>query len=207
MATLADIRTYISRDLRDTGNATFSVAEVDDLANQGIDALAAFYPREVAQSIGTVASGVFTYSVSAFNSVFRVDIHDSSGVYRDEIPRSTGDGRNSGWEVHASILYTPPMWKLTVGDTLTAFGYAGYTQLSASTQTSDLDASGLWAVRVFAQAQGFKRLLNDRAKYQQWQTEANNTDVGLVQLNNAYFSAQRDWASEQRRLRKLRRAG
>lgn len=207
MATLATLRTYVAQDLRDPTNATFSTGEVDDLINQGIDALAAFYPREIVQTIGTVATDVFTYAVTDFKNIFRIDVYKSDGDYRATLPHGYGDGPNSGWELHGGVLYIPPSWPLVAGDTLRAFGYGAYTELSASTQTTDVDASGIWAIRVFAQSEAFQRLMNDRAKFQQWQSDANNTDVSLVQLATVMNQARSRWADEQRRLRKIRKLG
>src|SRR5687767_10842399 len=103
MATLADLRTYVSRDLRDPNNNTFSTTEVDDLVNQGIDALADVYPKEIVTTVGTVSGGVLTYSVSSYSNIYRVDIYTSDGSYRTEIPHAF-EGRNSGWETHGSVL-------------------------------------------------------------------------------------------------------
>lgn len=206
MATLSDLRTYVSRDLRDPTNATFSVPEVDDLINQGIDALADIAPREVMQTVGTVAADLYSYSVSSFAGIFRVDVYNSSNEFRYTLPHGI-DGPNSGWELHAGVLHLPPDLSMTAGDRLRAWGYARYTQLSASTQTTDVDTSGLWAVRVFAQAEAFQRLMNDRAKFQQWQSDSNNTDVGMLQLASVMSQARARWADEKRRLRKLRRLG
>lgn len=205
MATLSDLRTQVSRDLRDTSNATFTTSEVDDLVNQGIDAIASFYPREIVQTVGTVSAGVFSYSVSAFQAIYRLDIYTSAGSYRATLPHAFENNPNSGWETHGGVLYLPPSWPLTSGDTLRAFGYGAYTQLSASTSTTDLDTSAQWAVRVFAQAEAFQRLMNDRAKFQQWQSDSNNTDVSIVQLASVMSQARQRWRDEKQRLRRLRK--
>jgi hypothetical protein len=207
MATLADLRTRLARDLKDTSNATFSTTELDDLINQGIDSLGDVYPKEIVQTIGTVSSGVFTYALGDFNHIYRIDVYTSSGDYRATLPSGWGDGPNSGWEQHAGVLYLPPSWPLSDGDTLRAFGYGRYIQLAASTATTDLDTSGAAAVLVFASAEAFARLMSDRAKFQQWQAEAGNTDVTLLQLGSLVSQARGRWREEQRRLRRLRKAG
>jgi hypothetical protein len=204
MATLSDIRTTVARGLRDASFDTFTVSEVDDLINQGIDALADVYPKEIVSSVGTVAASVFTYSVSSFTNIYRIDVHDSLDVYRTEIPHAF-EGRNSGWETHAGVLYLPPAWPLTAGDTLRAFGYGRYVQLAAATATTDLDASGIWAVGVFAQAEGYGRLLTDRVLFAQWQAQPGNTDVTALALNQLTYAKQQRWVAEQRRLRRMRK--
>jgi hypothetical protein len=207
MATLSDLRTYVARDLRDTSNATFSTAEIDDLINQGIDALADVRPVEIVQTIGTVAAGVYSYAASSFAGIFRVDIYTSAGTYRTTLPHAYGDGPNSGWEFHGGVLYLPPSYTFTAGDTIQAWGYGGYAQLSASTATTDLTTSGIWAVRVFAQAEAFQRLMNDRAKFQQWQSDSNNTDVTALGLASLMAQARSRWDRERGRMRRLRRLG
>ncbi len=204
MATLSDLRTTAARALRDTGNATFSVAELDDLINQGIDELADVYPREIVATIGTVAANVTTYSVSAFTNIYRVDVSD--GTYRTALPHGV-DGADSGWETHAGIIYLPPSWPLTNGNTLKVFGYGRYVQLSASTQTTDLDVSGINAVIVFVQVEAFQRLVADRAKFQQWQSNSNNTDVTALGVAQLAGQATARWRAQRQRLRHLRKLG
>ena len=204
MATLADLRTGLSRDLRDTSNATFSVSEIDDLINQGIDAVGDLYPREIVQTIGTVSAGVVSYAASSYTRVYRLDVYTSAGSYRTEIPQGIG-GANTGWEFHGGIIYLPPSYTWTAGDTLRAFGYGRYVQLSASTQTTDLDATATWAVRVFGQKEAFERLISDRVKFQQWQSNSNATDVTALGLAQLASSARQRWRNEQIRLRRMRK--
>ena len=204
MATLLDLRTSVARKLRDASFTTFTTTEIDELVNQGIDAIGSVYPREISQTIGTVASGVQTYSVSSFTNISRVDIHTSAGSYRAELPHAF-EGRDTGWEVHAGILYLPPSWTLTAGDTLRAFGYGGYTQLAASTSTTDLDTSAQYAVMVFAMAEAYDILLADRGKFEQWQADPSNTDTDVVKLNQLAHLMSRRWHEERQRLRKIRK--
>lgn len=204
MATLLDLRTSVARKLRDTGFDTFTTAEVDELINQGIDAVGGIYPREIAQTIGTVSSGVLTYDVSSFKNIYRVDIHTSAGSYRTELPH-TFEGRDAGWEVHAGILYLPPSWTLTAGDTLRAWGYAGYTQLGVSSSTTDLDTSAQYAVMVFAMSEAYGILLGDRAKFEQWQQEPANSDTTSGDLSRLEYTMRSRWADERRRLRRIRK--
>lgn len=204
MATLSDLRTAVARDLRDTTNATWAVAEIDDLINQGTDALADFYPKEIVQTIGTVAAGVYSYAVSSFSNIYRLDIFTSAGSYRTTFPHGIG-GANSGWELHGGILYLPTVYALTPGDTLRAWGYGRYIQLSAATDTTDMNSTGIWAVRTFCQAEAFGRLTADRAQLQQWQDLPGNTDVTALALAQLAGSARARWREEQRRLRRMRK--
>jgi hypothetical protein len=205
MTTLADLRVDVAQDLRDTGNATWTVAELDDLINRGIDALADVYPREIVATVATATTGTFQYALAPFISIYRLDRHNSAATFLETIPRGTGDHPDSGWETHQSTLFVPTGMTLTTGDLLRAFGYARYIVLSAATSVTDVDASGLWAVRVFAQTEAFAGLLNDRAAFQQWQSNSNNTDVTALGLAQLYGQAQARWDRERRRLRRIRK--
>jgi len=204
MATLADLRTRLSMELRDTGNDTWSVAEVDDLINQGIDALADVYPKEIVQTIGTISAGVLSYAASSYSRVYRLDLYTSAGSYRTEIPHGYGSA-NSGWELHGGVIYLPPSYAYPTGDTIRAFGYGRYVQLSAATQTTDLASEGIYAVLVFAQSEAYSRLISDRVKFQQWQANSNATDTTALGLAQVATASARRWEAEQRRLRRLRK--
>lgn len=203
MATLSDLRTEVSRKLRDTTNTTWSTTEVDDAINQGIDALAAFYPREIVSDVATIAAGTRTYSVSSFTNIYRIE-QWSGTTFKGIIPHGVGGG-DSGWETHANVLYLPAGYTYTTGYVLRAYGYGAYTQLSASTQTTDLDTSGQWAVKVYAQIECVSALLNDRVAFAQWQVDTNSTDVSLLALTQTYNSLRSKWASERQRLKRMRK--
>lgn len=206
MTTLADLRTRLAAELRDPTNATWNTTELDYLINQGIDAVAAFYPKEIVQTVGTVSAGVNSYAVSSFSSIYRLDIYTSAGSYRTEVPHAIG-GANTGWEMHGGVLYLPPSRTYTVGDTLRAWGYGGYIQLSASTSTTDLDVSAINAVLVFAEVAAYSRLTADRAQFQQWQANTNGVDTTALGLAQLQSGARATWRDERSRLRRMRKSG
>lgn len=204
MTTLADIETKLARALRDTAHNTWLQAENYDLINAGIGAISDLAPREIVQTVGTVAAGVASYDVSAFVRVYRVDIYTSAGSYSHTIP-STTDGPNDGWETHGGVLYLPPGWLPAAGSTVRALGYGAYVQLSASTSTTDLTDRLIAAVVLYGQIEGYGRLIADRAAFGQWQSDPDNRDVTLLALNQTYYSLRRRWDSEQRLLRRMRK--
>ena len=206
MATLSDLRTYVARDLRDTSNATWSTTELDDRINQGIDAIGQFYPREIVSDFATVAAAVTSYSASAFTTIYRIDTY-SGTTYKGSVVHGTGEGPDSGWELHAGKIWLSPTFPVATGYVLRGFGYGAYTQLAAATSTTDLDTSGIWAVRVFAQVECMAQLIADRAKFRQWQTDSNNTDVTALGLAQLYQGATQRWAREVQRLRRMRKLG
>lgn len=201
---LSDLRTQLARQLRDTSNTTWSVAELDDLINQGIDALADFYPKEIVQTIGTVSANTVSYAASSFSTIYRIAIYTSASSYRYDLPGGMGS-TDSGWELHNSIVYLPAGWTMNNGDTIQAWGYGRYVQLSASTQTTDMDQSGVWAVLAFARAQALENLVNDRAQFQQWQSNSNGTDVTELAMLQTARAAWTTFDRQRQRLKRLRK--
>lgn len=206
--TLGDIQTTLARQLRDISFATFSTAEMNDWINRGIDSIADVNPREVTDYSITISSNVYTYTpTQSFANIYRVDIHSSSDSYLGVLPKGLGEGRDSGWEWHAGILWLSPNWPLSAGYKLRIFGYARYIQLSASSSTTDMDTAAINAVIAFAEAEALSALEIDRAKFQQWQATPGNSDVGLLHVATARRDAERRWREEQRRLRRMRKLG
>lgn len=208
MTTLSDLRTTISAALRDSANGTFTTAEVNAMVNQGIDAIAAFYPQEVADYSLTISASVFTYAIpSSINHVYRVDIFTSADSYRTTVPKAieVTEGPNSGWEQHGGVLFLPPSYFYTSGDKIKLFGYGGYAQLDADNDVTDLDQSAIWALVAFCQNKAFGRLAMDRGLYTQWQTESGNSDVSMAALAQARQQARQEWRDETSRLRRMRK--
>lgn len=208
MTTLANLITYVSQDLRDSSNATFSTTEVTDLINRGIDVLGSVFPREIVSNSTTISSGVTTYALpTGMTYLYRADIYTDAGSYYSTLGRGTGEGPDSGWETHADTLYLPPNLNLSAGYTLRLWGYGNWTQLSVSSATTDLSTTAQWALRLFCQSEALGLLLIDRAKFQQWQTASNNTDVSAIGVAQLYQIASRRWEREVSRLRRLRKTG
>ena len=206
MATLSELQTQVSRDLRDASNNVWSSAETQDLINAGIDKIGDLAPREIVTYSTTVSSGVSSYALpTTLSRVYRIDIYSSSDSYLSTYLPSSGDGAATGWEVHDSIIFLSPLHIPTASSKLRIFGYGIFTQLSASSSTTDLDQRRIWALRSFCKAEALYALLFDRAKFQQWQTDQTNTDVSLLQLAQMANLARGTWAREERRLRTLRK--
>lgn len=208
--TLSSIRTMVRRDLRDPNGATWTDSEIDDLINSGIDWLNGFYPKEAIQTTAftqPVSGSVFSVALTDVSWPFRVDSYDESGKFKETVLPSTSDGPNSGWEVHNGIMFLPPHYTLSSPGTLRIFGYSTFIQLASSTSTTDMDYSGINAVRVWAQAEAFSRLLSDRVTFQQWQVQSGNSDVSALSMNQIALSNQQRVRREESRLRKMRRIG
>ena len=208
--TLSSIRTMVRRDLRDPNGATWSDNEVSDLINSGIDWVNGVYPKDAIQTTAftqPVSGSVFSVALSDVSWVFRVDSYDGSGKFKETVLPSTSDGPNSGWEVHNNILFLPPHYTLSSPGTLRIFGYSTFIQLSSDSTTTDMDVTAINAVRVWAQAEAFSRLLSDRVAFQQWQVQSGNSDVSALSMNQIALSNQQRVRREETRLRKMRRLG
>jgi len=208
--TLSSIRTMVRRDLRDPNGATWSDNEVNDLINSGIDWVNGLYPKDAIQTTAftqPVSGSVFSVALSDVSWVFRVDSYDGSGKFKETVLPSTSDGPNSGWEVHNNILFLPPHYTLSSPGTLRIFGYSTFIQLSSDSTTTDMDVTALNAVRVWAQAEAFSRLLSDRVAFQQWQVQSGNSDVSALSMNQIALSNQQRVRREEIRLRRMRRLG
>lgn len=208
--TLSSLRTSVRSDLRDAAGATWSDTEINDLINSGVDWLNGFYPKEAIQTTAytqPISGAVFSVALTGVTWPFRIDVYTTSGQYQETLLPSSGDGPDSGWEVHSSILFFPPHYSLPGTGTLRIFGYAGFVQLSSNTTTTDMDTSGVNAMRVWVQAEAFNRLLSDRVAFQQWQVQSGNSDVSALSLNQIALSNQARIRREETRLRRIRRLG
>lgn len=207
---LTTLRTSVRSDLRDTAGATWTDTEVNDLINSGIDWVNGLYPKEAIQTTAytqPISGAVFSVALADVNWPFRVDVYDTGNKYRETLWPSTGDGPDSGWELHNNILFFAPHYVLPETGTLRIFGYTGFVQLSSNTSTTDMDVTALNAVRVWAQAEAFSRLLSDRVAFQQWQVQSGNSDVSALSLNQIALSNQARVRREETRIRRIRRLG
>jgi hypothetical protein len=208
--TLSALRTSVRADLRDPNGATWSDTEINDLINSGIDWVNGFYPKEAIQVTAytqPISGELFSVALTSVNWPFRVDVFTTTGQYRETLWPSSGDGPDSGWDVHNSIIFFPPHYVLPDTGTLRIYGYSGFVQLSSNTSTTDMDTSAISSVRVWTQAEAFNRLLSDRVAFQQWQVQSGNSDVSALSMNQIALSNQARVRREEARLRRIRRLG
>jgi hypothetical protein len=200
----------VRSDLRDAAGATWTDTEINDLINSGVDWLNGFYPKDAIQTTAytqPISGAMFSVALTDVNWPFRVDVYATDGQYRETLWPSTGDGPDSGWDVHNNIIFFAPHYTIPDTGTLRIFGYTGFVQLSSNTSTTDMDTTALNAMRVWVQAEAFNRLLSDRVAFQQWQVQSGNSDVSALSLNQIALSNQARIRREESRLRKMRRLG
>lgn len=211
--TFASLLSSLRLSLRDPNGTTWSDAQLGELINRGIDAIGEVYQSETVQQTAftqPVSGSVFSVALSTVAWPVRVDVYDSSGKYRETVRPSSGDGPDSGWEVHGGILYLPTRYVLaTDTGTLWIVGYGAWDQINTAvtSSTTNLDTTAQNAVKVYVEAEALTMLTFDRAQYQQWQVSSGSSDISALGMNNLAMAAQQRWRQEKNRIRRLRKGG
>jgi hypothetical protein len=105
-------------------------------------------------------------------------------------------------------LLVPSVWVIDADtDVLRVWGYSDRDALTDDADVLDADLNGEVIVRAYAKHRGFQNLLNDRALFQQWVTQSNNTDVSPTQLLGMYQVTDATWRDLRVRSRLMRRVG
>lgn len=208
MATLAELRASVARDLRDTSMRTFISAVIDDLINAGVEEVSRVYPLEKVVVVTPVAN-TYDYDLSAYRflQIFRVE-QQRSDLFHATMPQSDHEDENNGWEFFAGFLRFPRRaWVgLTVAtDSFRVWGYSTRARLLTDAQVAELDDAAEWAVRAFAKAEAFGLMQSDRALYKQWQAMSQNTDLSPNQINQMVALSSGEWNRQRNHLRRLRR--
>lgn len=208
--------------LRDPNSTTWDDAQLGELINRGIDAVGDVYSSEIIESVSFTQPDlglIFSTTLSSVTWPIRVDIYDSGGRYRETVRPSTGDGPDSGWEVHGGILYLPTRYVLPASTgTMRIVGYGNWNQISPTfttanvaisptTVTTNLDTTATNAVKIYVEAEALTMLTFDRAQYQQWQVSSGSSDISALGMNNLALAAQQRWRQEKNRIRRFRKGG
>jgi hypothetical protein len=228
MATRADIRTQIQRELRDPNGNSWSDDELNDLINSGINAVSDLSPREIREDITytfpyTIAQGAFgkikeVTPVNSFFNIFRVEILDNNSALKETLPASVSEGSSTGWEwFNGKVLlpenYWYPSTTVVVAGNPTEqikvriYGYGRHPFLTNDVTATTLTDQEQQAVRVYAVAEALSRLMTDRANFQQWQIASGSNDITISELAVLANAARQRWFGERGRLRKMRRLG
>jgi hypothetical protein len=213
MTTLTQLQTKVSRELRDTGNATFELALLTDYLNDGIVELSRIAPRRFQEDItpdGSLSYPILTTADPRVD-VRRVEIWGTDTVRMlFTIPSSASSlqsNTEAGWRVWSGTLELPYAYATFLADStynLRVWGYAPYTKLVNGTDETDLDESGQQAVVEYAIMRAYEALANDRALFKQWQIAANATDISLAAILGAMDRFSRRWERQRRSLFEMR---
>lgn len=204
------LRTALARDLRDPSLKTFSTDELNDLINMAIVEVSRAYPKEEARALTHEQDEQYQYALDAY-SIFRVEVLDEDGVVAIGIPPSTLQvSYEDGYDLHGGYLWLPSYVSQGLvyedGQTIRVWGYFPRELFTNDTDALDGDAEAEFAIRTFANLQGYQRLQNDRLLFQQWLTNTGNTDVSPNQLAQTADMYRTQWRETRNRIRTIQRS-
>lgn len=217
--TFAQLKTMVARDLRDPINETFTDAEVGDMVNAGIVEMGRLSPLKFRESITPIADTLaYTLQVATFGSggdhrvnVHRVEKWDATPT-PDRFVALLAPAKSeyvntslAGWELYNGVLYLTNAQEAAIssGQYLIVWGDRPYVQLVSDSDNTDLYSDGILAMREFAAARAYERLISDRALFQQWQTQPDNTDIPFTGLLSLWNSWNQRWRARRRELTDL----
>lgn len=184
---------------------TFASADIDDFINFGIAEVNRVYPLEGIEELAVDDRTQTEYPV-ALTSIWRVEVW-RSGEFWTRLNPNDSDTSRGGWELWDGSLFIPSL-KNSLNendDVIRCWGYRERDSLTADDDVLDSDLDAELGVRTYAAQQGYGRLLNDRSLFQQWQTQANNSDVSPTQLNGMFAVRSGEWDTLRNRIRRIRR--
>lgn len=199
--TLSELRDKVARDVRDPDLEAFVSDEVDDWINGGLAELNQIRPIEAVVQI-TDTADLADLSFSYLWKVEIVNITEAGGS--DIIPPNNDETKwANGWLLFANELRLPARYITWLDERLAAAGDGsvrldlyGYTQRDALTtdeEVAEVSFADEHLIRQYARLRAYASLAQDRALFQQWQAQANNSDVSPTQLTNMQQVAEAEW--------------
>jgi hypothetical protein len=215
MTTLADLQVQVSREMRDPNNQTFTTALLTDYLNAGIADISRMAPRQFQEDIepdGSLSYALLTTADPRIRLV-RVEIWDVAPntvrmlIAIPSAASSLWSQTEAGWRVWNGNLELPYTYAAYLADdtrNLRVWGWSPYTKLVASDDDTDLDEGLQEAVVEYAIYRAYEALANDRSLFQQWQINANATDVSVAAILGAMDRFAQRWERRRRQLFELR---
>lgn len=206
MTTRAQLRTAVSRDIRDVTFKTFGTDQVNDLIDMGINEVGLVYPLQMVEVVTPTAS-IYHYAVRC-ETAFRVEVYRDDAYYVD-LDQADGSSQ-SGWDLHAGTLFLPKGIVDSLDpntDAIRVWGYGPRARPDADDDVLELDTRAEMGVRAYARLMAYQSLISDRALYGQWQVVSKNTDVSINQLITQASQFSRDWDRIRNHMRTVRRTG
>lgn len=201
--TLAEMRVKLARALRDQDGNAFTDTDLNDFIAAALVEVSRVYPKELIETFDAI-NGVWDYEPSC-TEIFRVQ------MLRDDVPgrivyAGNGEELPNGWDVFGGHLLIPRSISLDENhDAFQVWGYAPRDAAVNDTDILDVDAEAEQAVRTFSQLLGYQSILNNRARFAQWQALPSNTDVSLAQIEAMVQTFEAHWSSERKHIHRLRR--
>lgn len=221
---LSALRVSCLRVLRDDGT-TFVEAVVDDFINEALAELNRFLPVErqvdiASDDIGRVIPVDLDYVYGVEQLV--VQTRDTIvSEHQNTIPPNdpSAIGWRNGWDFFAGSLDLGTLWGASLvamvaryasdPEVTVSLRVSGYGSRAAVADDADVpelrDLQEEFALRKYVALLGYRGLEHDRALFQQWLTQANNTDVSETQLLNIRSQAESEWERLQKQLKRVRR--
>lgn len=210
--TQAELRTMVRRDLRDTGpKYTFTDNQIIDYVNEGIIELTRAKPVE---------DHFFIHDASEQNNLGKIDVWliwlRGPGTYQEVLPPLDENSPTQGWMYYSGTLSLGRVLQarfdaLVESDPdymLSCWGYRArdiFRDDAEDVVADFIDAEDEVAVRRYSRWAGYRALDGDRALFQQWQTQANNSDVSPTQLTQMLATAEQEWDHLRRKIMLPRR--
>lgn len=195
---LATLETELALKLRDASHAVWTQAENNDLLTR---ATARMYPQhaKTVQELVTLVSAQESYTLTTVADVSRVDLISSTSPYPLQTNLMGGT-----WE----FWPTPPVGgslflNSSYSDTsyrLRVHGYAPY-DLATNLPPDKLVPAILGA----AGAEAVRRMMNDRAKFKQWDTISQNQNISVNEFIGMVNEGDTEWRQAMAQSRTWRR--
>jgi len=213
--TLTELQAKLRRDLRDNNGEVFSAEQLMDFANEGIIELSRVKPNEVR---GEITEAPFTLDPPPVDIwALALTVSDGRSEWLSPMDENVS---TDGWLYYGRQLIFGPHLATRLGQLLVPdqpgpylyslrwFGYIGREVFDGTpNEVADFrDPEDEICVRRYARWAGFRALDSDRGLYQQWQTQANNSDVSPTQLNQMTSLAESEWDQLRRKVVTFRHA-
>jgi hypothetical protein len=206
--TLDQLYALVGRDLTDPGHAVFNTSQLADYINGGISEVNRVRPLESFIPIAWDVDLGLVLGPIGLEDVFLVELTSSDGHQRF-IPHASGPApTRDGWDYFARTLMLGPLWmdvatrKTRDEDwSLVLWGYKPRDPLIDDADVAEfIDLNDEMAVRLYCRLEAYRSLNADRGLFQQWQMQANNSDVSPTQLNGMLSTAEGSFDRQQRRI-------
>lgn len=171
---LATLNTKLATALRDTTYAVWTTGEIDDLLTWAAAAIFPKLAKSVRETV-TLVNDDDQYTLSTVREASRVDLLDEDSLVMMPLPGGSWEIWGDSYQA-SPTLYINPRFAMT-GRTLRVHGYAPYDL--SSTLPPDAFVPLILAI---ARAEALRRMIGDRAKFEQWMAENQTQNVTVNEL-------------------------